>query len=1397
MPTTPTQSESPGLPQQPDQPDLHHVIMQCAALHYAPIGRIILTDTAQRAGARIPDSKTMKRVYDDLIEQGLLEITKRGLRCVSRVLNSYTDDALAAGYLEVLSQVIQSLKRSRRGLGHPEYYLSYDELIRDLRIALFRADVEDCNELLGMAYRQFPDQTHAQHPLISVDSRIPNAPWFDELPAGLRLGTAEMMIADSVNRLVDYPGMLEILAHAEGFGDEVMLSSALRLSELLLLKGRADDCLRLLSTFADDQQAVLTLRAWAALVNGDLQTARQGYEQAYAVLKKSTRKRNIGLRDLAGIFSLLPLLADGDLDTVIQRAQRAGKDTDNALVFLYHALARLVLVRRGEQVGNKQMLMTAKYRHGPLHLMMLLISWWIEPEDLDRTGNDLDIIIDRATKAGFDWIAGQAIALRARARGESLPAGITLPLVDLLKQKDRWEFTLEALAAVGDSGASEAMPDTRHSTDERLIWRLELNDGELEIHPRIQKRSKRGIWSKGRAVALERLYSGSVDCIDSDDQPICNGIRVEHEPWNWGKDYYDFDPGRAWPALIGHPRLFREDDPAVALELVRAEPELHVRRDDKRLLVTMDPPLPQTGEALQVQQETRGRWRLVEYNAAQYHIGELLSDGLNCPLEAEQQLRQTLGQVAPLVNIHSDIGGDTQLPQIPGDPRPRLALTPLGDGLAAELLARPLGSDGPGYRPGEGGVELTAANPDGQRQRVSRDLAEERQRAAAVVDACPVLSTSAVEPHHWQLPDPISSLELLEQLQPLVVNETETRGSAPPADDQAHAQIILEWPQGQRMKLAGQVGAGSMRISLNQRGDWFEADGELRIDEQQVIDLQRLLALTATTSERFLPLGEGRFLALTDDFRRRLEDLRQLADSSAKKPRYHPLTATLLEEIGAGLGEFNTDQAWQQRVARLQTDDQPSAIPSTLSAELRDYQMDGYHWLMRLANWGVGACLADDMGLGKTVQTLAVLIERAPQGPSLVLAPTSVCANWLAEAERFAPTLRPRLFGQGDRQAQLDALGPFDLLISSYGLMQTEIDRFAAEQRHWNGLILDEAQAIKNPATRRARAALRLQADFRIATTGTPIENHLGELWSLFRFLNPGLLGSQEAFNKRYAGPIERDNDPQARDRLRRLVRPFILRRLKSDVLKELPPRTEIILQVEPGPRETAFYEALRRKMVDDLEQSGNNDDGQQQRFQVLAAITRLRRAACNPALIAPEAGIASAKLALFLDTVNELRDGRHKALVFSQFVDHLTLIRAALDQRGIHYQYLDGSTPAKARNQRVQAFQAGEGDLFLISLKAGGTGLNLTAADYVIHLDPWWNPAVEDQASDRAHRIGQQRPVTVYRLVARGSIEQQIIELHSRKRDLADGLLESGDSAARLNTSEMLALMRGETDPD
>jgi len=421
------------------------------------------------------------------------------------------------------------------------------------------------------------------------------------------------------------------------------------------------------------------------------------------------------------------------------------------------------------------------------------------------------------------------------------------------------------------------------------------------------------------------------------------------------------------------------------------------------------------------------------------------------------------------------------------------------------------------------------------------------------------------------------------------------------------------------------------------------------------------------------------------------------------------------------------------------------------------------------------------------VQTLALLIARAAQGPALVLAPTSVCANWLAEGETFAPGLNMAVYGTGERAAQIAAAGPGDVLIASYALAQNDAELFAAKD--WASLVLDEAQALKNASTKRAKSVAEFKAGFKLALSGTPVENRLADLWSIMQLINPGLLGTAAQFAERFANPIEKQQDAAARQRLRRLVSPFLLRRTKAQVLQDLPPRTEIVHLVQPGSEERSFLEALRRDAQASVAAATQAQQGGPA-IQVLAELMRLRRAACDPRLVAPELGLVGAKLGEFELLVRELVDGAHKALVFSQFTDYLKLLAERLDAMGVSYQYLDGSTPAAARAQRVAAFQRGEGEVFLISLKAGGFGLNLTMADYVLIVDPWWNPAAEDQAMGRAHRMGQQRPVTVYRLVTAGSVEERIIELHRDKRGLAEGILEGQEEATVLDAAALSALL-------
>ncbi len=370
----------------------------------------------------------------------------------------------------------------------------------------------------------------------------------------------------------------------------------------------------------------------------------------------------------------------------------------------------------------------------------------------------------------------------------------------------------------------------------------------------------------------------------------------------------------------------------------------------------------------------------------------------------------------------------------------------------------------------------------------------------------------------------------------------------------------------------------------------------------------------------------------------------------------------------------------------------------------------------------------------------------------------------------------------------LKSLGEGDVVIVSYAMIQRDAEKFQAVE--WGTLVLDEAQNVKNAETKTARAVRDLNAKWRLALSGTPIENRLSELWALFRSISPGLFGSWERFRTRFVTPIEKGKDPERRVSLARLIKPFILRRTKDDVLKDLPERIDILTTLELSDAERKLYEDARLRIVAEL--SGLDFGGSKDhRFVILAAITKLRQLACHPALCDAKWKKSSAKLDALMELVSELREEGHRALIFSQFTAHLALVRKALNVGGISYQYLDGKTTSKLRQKAVDAFQGGEGDVFLISLKAGGTGLNLTAADFVIHLDPWWNPAVEDQASDRAHRLGQTRPVTVYRLVTKDTIEEKILALHDRKRELVASILDGTDDAAKLSSDELIDLIK------
>ncbi|HEY3571529.1 MAG TPA: DEAD/DEAH box helicase [Thermoanaerobaculia bacterium] len=584
--------------------------------------------------------------------------------------------------------------------------------------------------------------------------------------------------------------------------------------------------------------------------------------------------------------------------------------------------------------------------------------------------------------------------------------------------------------------------------------------------------------------------------------------------------------------------------------------------------------------------------------------------------------------------------------------------------------------------------------------------------------------------------------------------------------------------------------AGPFRMSVSSGVDWFDLQGEAEF-EGRTVPLPEVLA-AIRRGDRFVPLGDGSLGMLPEEWIERFAPIARLGTAEGDSVRFRSVQAVLLDAWLADEPEITSDEAFERARRRLHEFSriEPADPPRGFHGELRPYQRAGLGWLHFLRDFGFGGCLADDMGLGKTVQVLALLESRRERRrqeklpPSLVVVPRSLVFNWLSEAARFTPELRVLDHTGAGRSREGNLFQDHDLVITTYGTLRKDVGLL--RETEFDYVILDEAQAIKSAASQTAKAARLLRGRHRLALTGTPVENHLGELWSLLEFLNPGFLGASATF-RAHADELRTEN----RGVLARALRPLILRRTKEQVARELPPKTEQTIYCELPSKQRRLYDELRDHYRASLGRRIGEQGWGRSKILVLEALLRLRQAACHPGLVDPgRRGDPSAKLDLLLPHLREVLDEGHKALVFSQFTSFLAILRDQLDKEGISYLYLDGHT--RDRQEKVTAFQSDPGrKLFLISLKAGGLGLNLTAADYVYLLDPWWNPAVEAQAIDRAHRIGQERPVFASRIVARDTVEEKILELQKSKRDLADAVIQADKSLlAGLGREELELLL-------
>jgi superfamily II DNA or RNA helicase len=1395
------------LPQRPDEVVDYLPITQLLAAAGIPLQEPRLRQLARDAGLRTADGglSTAARVdewLERLLDLGHVERVSGGVQCAATHAFAAFRQALLGGRLHAWRRPLLALLEIPAN-EHFHFQLTLVRLVSLTRVVLC-ADLHEQQrrELL----RRYRPENAGRVYLAAFGSPF-DAAVVERISAAERDAVMEAVLSRLLHD--PQPSARDAIAWAQRRAAEKDVSADFkyRTCEQLLWQGRNPKDLAPL-LLADESAGASALKAAAAAFCGDALEATRIYDVAEEMFRRDERSRRgapSGRKSavlrlplawpmaFARVAMLLAVNTAASLHEALRCCREELRGLAGTVAAPWQALATALEARTTRQSALPVLAI------GPADafasLMSLAACCWAHSRNIDAARHRtleqwaLAYAAGGYERAALELNAGLAIAAN-RALDEHEKGTFTA----LCTEEQPWQRALAALELL--VMPPSPIPRPTDGRSKRIVWIIQI-DGPcgpvVSVREQTQalgQSQRGGGWTRGRALSGDDLQRPD---LPEPDARVLSALPPELRrlsTMTHGVCPYTHTQ-QILVALIGHPAVAFADAPFTAVTLTMATPRLILEQrpagfvrlrlpsdtERRELLArgSQEYHIPTYGAAAErcvLIREGNARASVLQLTRAHQRVIDLIGAGLDIPGAGIDAVRNLIGGVAALFEVHSQIS--TAVPESPGDATIRAQLSSAGTGLRLRLTVQPFPAGGPRYPPGVGS-ERVITDVHGTCCAVVRDLEAERRGLASVLENLPVLRANG-DDDEWALEDPQQCLAVVSELQSL--------GEA----------VRVEWPAGKKVQVTRRYRSRDFRIKVGGGAgcDWFTVSGGLALDDGTVLPMQRLIELTHANGGCYLPLGDAGFLALSAGLRRRIGELAGSgAEQSDGSVRVSALAAGALAETLEDTA-FDADPEWHTRLGRLrEAQTLQTHQPTELLAELRPYQLEGFEWLARLAHWGAGACLADDMGLGKTLQAIAMLVHRAAQGAALIVAPTSVCPNWTAEMARFAPTLKIHLFGGSERERLIESASAFDVVVCSYALLLQESDLLAS--RRWHTVVLDEAQAVKNFATKRAQAVLKLAAGFRLATTGTPVENRLDELWMLFRFLNPGLLGSREDFNQRFAVPIERRQDAAARTALKRLVAPFLLRRTKSEVLSELPERTEIVLLVEPNEQEQAFHEALRRSAVDAI--ATGSWSAAQRRFQVLVELTRIRRACCDPRLVQGHTGIgglSGAKLEAFAELAQELADGGHKALVFSQFVDYLHLLREKLDAMGCSYQYLDGSTPAADRGRAVQAFQSGEGDFFLLSLKAGAFGMNLTAADYVIIADPWWNPAVEDQAAGRAHRMGQQRPVTVYRLVVKDSVEERIMSLHRDKRALAEGLFSGEEFGKALSVEELTALLRG-----
>lgn len=985
-----------------------------------------------------------------------------------------------------------------------------------------------------------------------------------------------------------------------------------------------------------------------------------------------------------------------------------------------------------------------------------------------RIGEDEDFI----EKYGpLDWIPSTRILCHEISpfkpvgrdlRSENRNAFGGDPILGGIHRKEDWEVMLHDLRTniVGENQSSR-----------RIAYFL---DGTQLKNITVQRRLSDGRWTVGEPLSRASFMSGECPVMNEADRNVARALKEMPR-------LYGDEASELLPHMMGAGRVFTGEPFAgsyvpVEVELVR--PHIEFKARGTRIHVDSNIVLEDDGRTVRqrsIQYIDGNRYYLVSLSGLQQMLLSRMLPTSELPLTALPQLKLLEEKLRDVIDVRSDLALAEAIPQLQGEDTIVVRITPEDNEYRVLIQSCPMPTGQERYAPGEGDPDIFDVE-NGFTKMVHRNLTAEYEVYNVLREE---LESKKIVFSDYQRAT-ISTSEGLLHLLCFTHDHSE--------------KYIVEWPEGQILKFRGSLKQSNVDIQVNSEMEWFKVQGKISLGAGRFLSIKELLASFREAGEsEYIRVGDREYMKMSKALRKHISELETLSTGSSGDslvvPQYR--IGSLAEVLGDDGGlHADIDAGYTDLLDRMKSAySMEPVLPEGLNATLRPYQREGYNWLVRMSSWGAGACLADDMGLGKTLQTLAFLLSRSSEGPSLVVAPKSVAPNWKAEAGKFTPSLSVTVLNdERNRKKAIEMAGPSDVLVTTYGMLVTQSEALCARQ--WNVICLDEAHQIKNRNTRTSEAAMSLNGSYRMILTGTPIQNHLGDLWNLFQFINPGMLGPWQGFLDSYIRCPEHEQKAK-HEKLRSYTTPFILRRTKEEVLDDLPEKICYTHLVDLTNDEMLIYDRCRQDAEAMFSDEVKKKDKPQVKISFFEMLTRLRLIANAVQLAYPEWKKGSSKVGELMEMLGNITETpENRVLVFSQFTSVLDIVRIQLEKKGMEYLYLDGQTPMKDRTRAVKTFQEGGQQIFLISLKAGGLGLNLTAANYVILMDPWWNPAIENQATDRAHRLGQKRSITVIRMVSSQTIEEKILKLHEKKQGLADKMLEGTADSSSLSMDDILDLV-------